>query len=57
MDNKPVKNSGALENLKIAIAHLMLAAGHFGLKDQREQEDATDVLIDSAQNLWKQVTK
>jgi hypothetical protein len=57
MDNKPVKNSGALENLKIAIAHLMLAAGHFGLKDQREQEDATDVLIDSARNLWKQVTK
>ncbi len=57
MDNKPVKNSGALENLKIAIAHLMLAAGHFGLKDQHEQEDATDVLIDSARNLWKQVTK
>lgn len=57
VDNKPVKKSGALENLNIAIAHLTLAATHFGQKDQAEHEKAADVLLDSAINLRKQVTK
>jgi hypothetical protein len=57
MDNKPVKNSGAYENLNVAIAHLILAATHFGQKDQIEQEAAADTLLDSAINLRKQVTK
>ena len=57
MDSKPVRNAGALQNLNIAIAHLLLAIGHFGLKDQSEQEKAAEILLDSAHNLWKQVTK
>ena len=57
MDNKPVKNSGALENLNIAIAHLTLAAVYLAQKDQTEQAAAADVLLDSAINLRKQVTK
>ena len=57
MDNKPVCNPRALENLNIAIAHLALASGHFGVKDQTEQETAADILLDSACNLRKQVTK
>lgn len=57
MDTNPVKNSGALENLNIAIAHLTLAATYFGQKDQTEQEKAAEVLLDSAINLRKQVTK
>jgi len=57
MDNKPVKNSGALENLNIAIAHLTLVAVYLEQKDQTEQAAAADVLLDSAINLRKQVTK
>ena len=57
MDTKPVRNSGALENLNIAIAHLTLAATHFSQKDQTEQEKAADILLDSAISLRKQVTK
>jgi len=57
MDNKPVRNSAALENLNIAIAYLTLAATHFGQKDQTEQETAADVLLDSAITLRRQVTK
>jgi hypothetical protein len=57
MDNKPVKNSEAKSELQHAVSHLMLAALHFEQKDQTEQETAADVLIDSARNLWKQVTK
>jgi hypothetical protein len=57
VDNKPVRNPGALEDLNIAIAHLTLAATHFGQKDQTEQETAADILLDSACNLRKQVTK
>ena len=57
MDNKPVRNPEALRNLQIAIAHLNLASVDFCWKDQTEQEKAADILLDSACNLRKQVTK
>ena len=57
MDTKPVRNSQALESLTMAMAYLTIAAVKFGQKDQAEQEKAAEILLDSAHNLWKQVTK
>jgi hypothetical protein len=57
MDTKPVRNLAAYLSLQNAIAHLMLASLQFANKDQTEQETAADILLDSACNLRKQVTK
>lgn len=57
MDNKPVRNPNAHRFLSIAIANLSLASIEFETREQGEQLKAADVLLDSAANLLKQVTK